>query len=150
MKKPMLFLFGSVGSLLKAGNGLLEKLNSLPFYTMINIGLESVDEQTLASINKPLKVSRIREAFKKMLEINREYANMEVTANFLLGEQLLPDHTHSLIELLRDVPDSSDKKGAIYLSPLIDSPKKGELLNSFFEIKKMSRLPAYIYLIQRL
>ncbi len=150
MKKPMLFLFGSVGSLLKSGNGLLEKLNSLPFYTMINIGLESVDEQTLASINKPLKVSRIREAFKKMLEINREYANIEVTANFLLGEQLLPDHTHSLIELLRDVPDASDKKGAIYLSPLFDNQKRGQLLNSFFEIKKLSRLPAYIYLIQRL
>ena len=62
----------------------------------------------------------------------------------------MPDHTHSLVEMLRDVPDASDKKGAIYLSPLIDSPKKGELLNSFFEIKKMSRLPAYIYLIQRL
>ena len=97
-----------------------------------------------------MKVSRIREAFKKMLEINREYANIEVTANFLLGEQLLPDHTHSLIELLRDVPDSSDKKGAIYLSPLFDNQKRGELLNSFFEIKKLSRLPAYIYLIQRL
>lgn len=150
MKKPMLFIFGSVGSLLKAGNGLLEKLNSLPFYTMINIGLESVDAQTLAAINKPLKVSTIHEAFIKMLEINREYDNLEVTANFLLGERLLPDHTHSLVELLKDVPDASDKKGTIYLSPLIDSSKKGELLNSFFEIKKMSRLPAYIYLIQRL
>lgn len=150
MKKPMLFLFGSVGSLLKSGNGLFEKLNSLPFYTMINIGLESVDEKTLASINKPLKISMIQEAFKKMLEINRNYANIEVTANFLLGEQLLPDHTLSLIELLRDVPDSSDKKGAIYLSPLMDNQKRGELPESFFEIKKMSRLPAYIYLIQRL
>jgi len=92
----------------------------------------------------------IHEAFIKLLEINREYDNLEVTANFLLGERLLPGHTHSLVELLRDVPDASDKKGAIYFSPLIDSPKKGELLNSFFEIKKMSRLPAYIYLIQRL
>jgi hypothetical protein len=150
LKKPMLFLFGSVGSLLKTGNGLMEKLNSLPFYTMINIGLESVHEKTLASINKPLKVSSIREAFNKMLEINRQYTNIEVSANFLLGEQLLPDHTHSLIELLRDVPDDSEKKGTIYLSPLTGSHKKSELLNSFFEIKKLSRLPAYIYLIQRL
>jgi hypothetical protein len=150
MKKPMLFIFGSVGSLLKAGMGLLEKLNRLPFYTMINIGLESVDAHTLAAINKPLKVSMIHEAFIKMLQINREYDNLEVTANFLLGERLSPGHTLSLIELLKDVPDASGKKGAIYLSPLIDNPQKYELLNSFFEIKKMSRLPAYIYLIQRL
>ena len=150
MKKPMLFMFGSVGSLLKAGNALLEALNSLPFYTIINIGLESVDAQTLAAINKPLNVSAIHEAFNKMLEINREYDNLEITANFLLGERLLPDHTHSLIALLKDAPEASGKKGAIYLSPLIDSPQKGELLNPFFEIKKMSRIPAYIYLIQRL
>jgi hypothetical protein len=150
MKKPMLFMFGSVGSLLNAGNGLLEKLNRLPFYTLINIGLESVDAHTLAVINKPLKASTIHEAFIKMLKINREYDNLEITANFLLGERLLPGHTCSLIELLKDVPDASDNKGAIYLSPFIDSPQKGELLNSFFEIKKMSRLPAYIYLIQRL
>ena len=150
MKKPMLFIFGSVGSLLKSGNGLLEKLNRLPFYTRINIGLESVDEQTLAGIDKPVRVSAIREAFKKMLEINREYDNMEVSANFLIGERLLPDHTRSLLELLGDVPDASGRKGAIYLSPLIDNPIRGDLLDSFFEIKKMSRLPAYIYLIQRL
>jgi hypothetical protein len=150
IKKPMLFIFGSVGSLLKAGNGLFEKLNRLPFYTMINIGLESVDAQTLAAINKPLKVSAIHEAFIKMLEINRVYDNLEVTANFLLGERLSPDHNLSLIELLKDVPDASCKKGGIYLSPLMDSPKMGEPLNSFHEIKKMSRLPAYIYLIQRL
>jgi len=150
IKKPELFIFGSVGSLLNAEKGLLDKLNRLPFYTRINIGLESVDAQTLAAINKPLKASTIHEAFIKLLEINREYDNLEVTANFLLGERLLPDHFRSLIELLRDVPDVSDKKGAIYLSPLIDSQKKGELLNAFFEIKKMSRLPAYIYLIQRL
>ena len=146
----MLFIFGSVGSLLKAENGLFEKLNRLPFYTMINIGLESGDAQTLAAINKPLKVCTIHEAFIKMLQINREYDNLEVTANFLLGERLLPGHTHSLVELLKNVPDASDKKGAIYLSPLMDSSKKSELLNSFFEIKKTSRLPAYIYLIQRL
>jgi hypothetical protein len=80
------------------------------YYSEINIGIESVHEKTLASINKPLKVFSIREAFNKMLEINRQYAKIEVTANFLLGEQLLPDHTHSLIELLRDVPDDSEKK----------------------------------------
>lgn len=41
-------------------------------------------------------------------------------------------------------------KGAIYLSPLMNSPKRGQLLPAFFEIKRQSRLPTYIYLIQRL
>lgn len=150
LKKPMLFLFGSVGSLLKAGDELFERLNDLPFYTYINMGLESVDAPTLASINKPLKTSGIRDAFTKMLEINRDYANIEITANFLLGDRLSPDHHRSLAELLCSVSDPSCGKGGIYLSPLIDSQKGKELLKSFFEIKKLSRLPVYIYLIQRL
>jgi hypothetical protein len=67
-----------------------------------------------------------------------------------LGEQLSPDHYQSLAALLRDAPVSSHSKGAVYLSPLMDSPKKRELLPKFLDIKKHSRLPAYIYLIQRL
>lgn len=148
-KIPKLFLFGSVDSLLKSGNELFEKLNHLSFYTYINIGLESVDAPTLASIHKPLDTSKIRDAFQKMLEINSTHANIEITANFLLGEQLSPDHYQSLAKLLRDAPVPS-RKGAVYLSPLKDSPKKRELLPKFLEIKKQSRLPVYIYLIQRL
>lgn len=149
-RTPRLFLFGSVDSLLKSGNELFEKLNHLPFYTYINIGLESVDAPTLAYIHKPLDTSKIRAAFQKMLDINSAYANIEITANFLLGEQLSPEHYQSLAELLRNAPVPSHSKGAVYLSPLKDSPKKRELLPKFLEIKKQSRLPAYIYLIQRL
>lgn len=147
---PRLFMFGSVDSLLKSGNELFEKLNGLPFYTYINIGFESVDAPTLAYIHKPLDTSKVRDAFQKMLAINSDYANIEITGNFLLGEQLSPDHYLSLAKLLRDVPVPSHKKGALYLSPLKDSPKKRELLPKFLEIKKQSRLPVYIYLIQRL
>ncbi len=149
-KTPMLFLFGSVDSLLKAGDEFIAELNRLPFYTYINIGLESVDAPTLAHIHKPLDSSKIREAFGKMLEINRTFANVEITANFLLGKELSPDHYQSLAELLHDAPVPSRGKGAIYLSPLKDSPKKRELLPLFFEIKKQSRIATYIYLIQRL
>jgi len=159
IKNPVLFLFGSVDSLLKAENKLFRKLSDLPFYTYINIGLESADAPTLTSINKPLKISVIHDAFQKMLEINREYGNIEITANFLLGEQFSPDHYQSLAELLSSAPDSSHSKGAIYLSPLMDnqkrptimdSQKRNDLLESFFEIKKRNRLPTYLYLIQRL
>ncbi len=160
LKGPGLFLFGSVDSLLKAGNELFEELNNLPFHTYINVGFESVDAPTLASINKPLEISRIHDGFQKMLELNRDYANIEITANFLLGEQFSPDHNQSLAELLGSVPDPFRSKGTIYLSPfivnaqkrpaLINNQKRRNLLTPFFEIKKQSRLPVYIYLIQRL
>jgi hypothetical protein len=41
-------------------------------------------------------------------------------------------------------------KGAIYLSPLNTSRNRAALLRRFVEIKNKSRLPAYLYLIQRL
>jgi hypothetical protein len=149
-KTPFLFLFGSVDSLLKSKNALFEKLKRLPFYTYINIGFESIDAPTLEFIHKPVDASRVRETFQKMLEINATYANIEITGNFLMGEQLSPEHYQSLAELLRDAPVPSRGKGAIYLSPLKDSPKKRELLPQFFEIKNQSQMPTYIYLIQRL
>jgi len=148
-KTPMLFFFGSVDSLLKSKNELFEKLNHLPFHTYINIGFESVDGPTLAFIRKPVAASDVREAFRKMLEVNAAYPNIEITGNFLMGETLSPEHYQSLGELLGDAPVPSNGKGAIYLSPIKDSPKKRELLPQFFELKNQSQLPIYTYLIQR-
>ena len=149
-KTPLLFLFGSVHSLLKSENKLFEKLNLLPYYTYINIGFESIDKPTLAFIGKPVGESKVRDAFKKMLDINATYKNIEITGNFLMGETLSPEHYQSLADLLREASVPSNGKGAIYLSPIKDSPKKRELLPQFIEIKNQSRLPVYIYLIQRL
>ena len=149
-KMPTLFFFGSVDSLLKSKNNLFEKLSCLPFYTYINIGFESIDPKTLAFIRKPVSASKVREAFKKMCEINAAYTNIEITGNFLIGKTLSPEHYQSLAELLGDPSAPSHDKGAIYLSPIKDSPGKRELLPQFFEIKNQSKLPTYIYLIQRL
>jgi len=150
IKNPRLFLFGSVDSLLKASDRLIGELNSLPFFTNINIGFESVDANTLKRVGKPLDVSKIREAFQKMLEINRDYANIEGTGNFLLGENLPQEHIEALTDLLENIPDDCYEKGAVYLSPLVESRKKPDLLEVFFEIKNRSKLPVFIYLIQRL
>jgi len=49
---PLLYLFGSVGSFLGAGETLFQKLNELPFDTYINIGFESTDSNTLVEIGK--------------------------------------------------------------------------------------------------
>ena len=67
-----------------------------------------------------------------------------------MGETLSPEHYQSLAELLRDASAPLNGKGAIYLSPIKDSPKKRELLPQFFELKNQSQLPIYTYLIQRL
>ena len=150
IKHPTLFLFGSADSLLNAGNRLFDTLNQIPVYTYINIGLESADTATLLKINKPLESRKVEDAFERMLEINRRFLNIEVTANFLLGDKLAPDHYRSLIELIRNRLDRYYSKGAVYLSPLEPSQNKRQLLRTFIKLKNLSRLPTYIYLIQRL
>ena len=147
---PMLFLFGSVDSLLRSDNAIFDNLNGLPFYTYINIGFESVDASTLAFIGKPVSVPKVREAFEKSCAINAAYPNIEITGNFLIGTTLSREHHQSMAELLGDAPTSFKDKGAIYLSPIKDSPKKRELLPQFLDIQNQSRLPTHIYLIQRL
>ncbi|MBU0516726.1 MAG: radical SAM protein [Proteobacteria bacterium] len=150
MKDPVLLLFGSVDSLLQAGDKVFDELNQLASHTYVNIGLESVDPATLAGIKKPLDVPRVLSAFQKILEINRDYPNIEITANFLLGEDLSADHNQSVAELLGGVPDEFRGRGSIYFSPLITSHKRPDLLPTFFEIQQQSKLPTHIYLIQRL
>jgi radical SAM superfamily enzyme YgiQ (UPF0313 family) len=147
---PLLFLFGSVHSLLKSNNKLFTKLNQLPFHTFINIGIESVDAPTLAYIGKPVDALKVYEAFNKMLDINATHQNIEVTANFVIGKGLSHEHYQSIKELLREAPVASKGKGSIYLSPLKDSSKKRELLPLINEIKEQSRIPVHVYLIQRL
>ena len=150
MNRPTLFMFGSADSLLQAGDELFAYLDQAAGQTYINLGLESVHPATLAQIKKPLDPAKVRRAFQKMLHINQHYDNIQVTANFLLGDQLPREHTRSLMELLQEVPDSASRKGAVYLSPLLESQKKPELLDTFFEIQRQSKLPTWIYLIQRL
>jgi hypothetical protein len=150
VKDARLFLFGSVGALLKAGPQLFEYLNRTPFYTCINIGLESADAATLSQIDKPLEISEIEDAFQKMLDVNRSYLNIEITANFIIGDRLSPDHYRSIMELIRNRLDRFYSKGGIYLSPLNTSRNYRDLLRTFFEIKNLSRLPTNLYLIQRL
>ena len=85
-----------------------------------------------------------------MLAVNRSYANIEVTANFLMGDRLSDKHYDCLIELIRNELDRYYSKGAIYISPLMNSHNWRRLMKKFAEIKNLSRLPTYLYLIQRL
>jgi hypothetical protein len=155
LKGPSLFLFGSVESVIHSEERLFGSLNNLPFSTYINIGLESNDPATLEVLKKPVPVEKVREAFTRILDINRKYEKIEVTANFVLEKDLPAGHLPSLLELTRDRFNLSRNKGAVYLSPLMDEgmrDKEGkrELLRRFLKLKTQSRLPMFIYLIQRL
>ncbi len=155
LRGASLFLFGSVDSMIRSEEGLFESLSQFPFSTHINIGLESNDARTLEALRKPVSVEQIREAFTRMLDINRRYEKIEVTSNFVFGAGLPSGHLPSLSDLAGNRGNLISNKGAIYLSPLVDEgmgEKKGkrELLRRFLKLKAESRLPAFIYLIQRL
>jgi hypothetical protein len=150
MKEPRLFLFGSVDSMLRAEEALFPMLNRLPFFTYINLGLESADAETFAALGKPLTPERVRRAFRQMINVNRRFENIEVTANFVYGAKLPAGHLASIIDLTRSHLDHFHGKGAIYVSPLESIGSKEEMLRDFAELKRMCRLPCYIYLIQRL
>ena len=150
INNPTLFMFGSADSLLKADFGLFEALNRLPYYTYINIGLESADADTLRRLEKPLTPRRIKAAFETMIAVNRSYHKIEITANFLLGGSLPAGHREALIALIHGRFAKSYSKGAVYLSPFGPEKDKDGLLATFLELKNLSRVPVYIYLIQRL
>ena len=156
MKDAYLFLFGSVDSLMSAEENLFQLLNSLPFYTYINIGLESADTATLGLLKKPVTADSVNDAFSRMIEINKRYDRIEVTANFVLDNYIADGHLPATIELVRNSLEHFYSKGAIYLSPLINGKnkenlrKRRDIVEKFNEIKTLSRLNTFIYLIQRL
>ena len=155
LKEARLFLFGSPDSMLHSDASLFDCLNRLPFSTYINIGLESADAATLRALKKPVPVEKVRDAFERMMEINRTYERIEVTANFVLGGDLPPSHLPSLSELTRGKLARFYRKGGIYLSPLVGNGSENgrstrEMLREFRKLKSQSSLPTFVYLIQRL
>lgn len=106
----------------------------------------------MEALEKPTRIGNVIEAFDKMLELNRRYERIEVTANFLFGDDLPLSHIPSLVELTGSRLDHFCGKGALYLSPLIDGRRKarGDLIRQFNKVKIRTRLPTFIYLIQRL
>ena len=155
LKGAYLFLFGSVDSLLHSEEKVFESLNCLPYATHMNIGLESADPATLATLRKPLSAEKVGEAFLRMGEINRRYEKIEITANFVFGNDLPLTHFDSLFDLLARRWAPSHNKGAFYFSPLMEGGmrergRRKDLLGKFNQLKMGSHLPTFLYLIQRL
>jgi hypothetical protein len=59
-------------------------------------------------------------------------------------------YTLNNLEITVDRLDGFYSKGGVYLSSLMSDHGCRELLQMFVKIKNMSRLPVYLYLIQRL
>jgi Radical SAM superfamily len=155
MEGARLFLFGSADSLTRAPEDVFKTIEGLPFRTYVNVGLESADSETLEALEKPISVRLVEQAFERMLEINRSYPNIEVSANFVFGRNLPPGHLPSLVSLTQRRLERFWEKGALYLSPLLDrvplrADEKRTLLEDFREVKMRARLPTFLYLIQRL
>lgn len=147
-----LFLFGSVGSLLKGDDGFFERLNRLPFKIYINIGLESGDEETLRYIKKDITSSDVQSSYSRMTEINRKYDNIELTSNFLYSESLPENHFPSIFKMIDKNIDKNQWKGTVYFSPMLGSDKNETrgTKRKFYDIKRRLPVPSYLYLIQRL
>lgn len=150
MKNPGLYFFGSVDALLNAEEKLLAGLNTLNFHTHINIGLESADQRTLDLIGKPITRKKVIQAFDRMLDINKKYNRIEMTCNFIMDEGLPPAHNRSMIELVCEKFNFTQPKGCAYLSPLQFGRPSREALFDFYHFKTRSRLPMFLYIIQRL
>ena len=150
MRNPRLFLFGSADSFLQLDEQFWVELNRLPYYTYINIGLESFDAETLEALKKPVAAETINKAFTRLLDINRNYEHIEITANFLLGEDLPASHVPSLINHLTKIKSHSTGKGCIYISPLKGTQDTRDIISQFRDIKQKSRMETLLYLIQRL
>ena len=149
---PSLFLFGSVDSLLNAEDELFGMLENLPYSTYINIGIESCHQETLKIIGKGITTESVEKAFEKILKVNRNYNKIEITSNFIFGENLPKEHIPSFFHLMDKMMKHYYPKGAIYFSPVINGNRdeKRGIKREFYKIKTESRLPVYLYLIQRL
>jgi hypothetical protein len=145
-----LFLFGSVDSLMDTDPALFKTLNTLVSKTYINIGLESADQATLDLLGKPITKAQVEKAFDLIQTINDQYPNIEITANFVMDEDLPVGHIPAFLRLVRERIPHTKPKGAVYLSPLSINRPSRLVMFEFNRLKRLSLLPTFLYIIQRL
>ncbi len=144
------YLFGSVDSLLNAQESLFEDLEGLPGTIFINIGLESADQATLDMLEKPIMARDVETAFDRAQQINSSYHSIEISLNFVTDPDLSSTHYDRMLNLIRNRIDARKEKGCVYLSPLrFGEPSRARLFD-FYKLKRLSRLPLFMYTIQRL
>lgn len=150
LNSSQIFMFGSVTSLLNSSEQLFDKLDHLPGLKYINIGLESADQETLDYIGKPLSEKLVKEAFWRAQQLNDRYHTIEITVNFIMADELPENHYATMLELIRHEQPRVKSKGTVYLSPLKFGAPSRKRLFHFNRLKVLSRLPTYLYIIQKL
>lgn len=150
MRGANVFLFGSISSLLNAPQQLFDDLSHLPANIYLNVGLESADQATLERLGKPVTAAQVEEAFVRIQDINDRYFNIELTSNFIMDERLPENHYPSFLRLVRDSLTRTKPKGSVYLSPLRIGRPSRSIIFEFNRLKVLSRVPTYLYIIQRL
>jgi radical SAM superfamily enzyme YgiQ (UPF0313 family) len=116
----------------------------------INIGLESPNQSTLDQLGKPITSAQVWDAFKRIQSLNRAYANLEISVNLIMDENLPPAHYKEVEQLIRDTEVFQQAKGTVYFSPLTFNKPSRSRMFEFNRLKLMSRFPTFLYIIQRL
>lgn len=150
LQDHLLFLFGSVDSLLQADDHLFSSLDRLPWRTCINIGLESFDQATLDLLGKPIAAEAVRAAFTRMLAINCHCASVEITANIVLSTQLPDSHHTTLQDVCERLGPAESAACRLYCSPLEDFSEPGSFFSAHAALQQRVPVPLYLYIIQRL
>ena len=90
------------------------------------------------------------EAYKLIRDINIKYETIEISANFIIDDNLPKKHYSSFLNLIKTEYKLSKDKGDVYLSPLRINKPSREQVFKFNKIKLKSPVPIYLYIIQRL
>ncbi len=149
MRDPSLYLFAGADSFLNCKESFFQRCRQWPYRTFINIGLESTDQNTLDQLKKPVSARKNQEAFQRAQEINERFDTIEITSNFVLDPGLPDNHWSAFQDLTRHSLKHYYPKGTVYLSPLSRTRRKDQM-RIFSRLKRLSRRPTYLYLLQRL
>ncbi len=145
-----IFVFASARSFLSCSPGDFDRLNGLGCQVYINIGLESFDQPTLDYLKKPMGACEARDAFSRMIEVNRGYSNIEISGNVLIGPSLPDSHMDALEETVCDLLPSYYPKGGLYISPVQGETRKRWVIEGLHRLKNLRRIDSFLYLIRRL
>jgi hypothetical protein len=145
-----LYMFGGAHTLLDADDELFEAMDNLPFGNIfINVGLESPHEDTLQLLGKPQSAADVRRAFEKIRHANRDFNKLNISCNFVVGDDLPRAHVDAVRDLLSSA-DTRMTKGCAYISPLENAASPRLTRNDFTSIKLAAKMPVFLYLVQRL
>lgn len=144
---PSLFLFGSPDALMGVTDDGWKSLSKLPFQVRINTGIESLDEPTLHYLGRPTPLSLVEDAVRVADDVMQRYDGVTVSLNMVTGTSLPPSHHETLA---RFAATRESRNAPLYLSPLKAGSERKHVMSELTALKRASRSPLFLYLLQRL